>query len=80
MSVAGKKVAQEAPPSELSIQPHPTVEYKFKQSAHEHLPKVPLRGILCGPSGQGKTVALVDLILRFYRGNGPPGPSGQVRP
>ena len=52
----------------ITIQPHEIVDYKFKQSKYEQLPRVPLRGLLIGPSGQGKTVAIFDVLLRLYRG------------
>jgi len=51
-----------------SVKVHPTDEWTFKGSQHQHLPPTPLRGCLLGPSGSGKTVVLVDLILRIYRG------------
>ena len=57
-----------APVSDRSIQPHTTREYTYKQGIFPELPKVPLRGALVGPSGQGKTVALVDMVIRLYRG------------
>ena len=49
------------------IKVHPTEEWTTKGSKHEHLPPTPLRGILLGPSNSGKSVVLVDLILRLYR-------------
>ena len=52
--------------SQLAIQLHPTPEYTQKQPIHDHLPKVPCRGIFLGPSGSGKSVALVDCIVRLY--------------
>ena len=51
-----------------SVKVHPTDEWTFKGSRFEHLPPTPLRGLLLGPSGSGKSVVLVDTILRLYRG------------
>ena len=53
---------------QATIQLHPTPSYDFRQSRHEHLPKVPLRGCVLGPSGSGKGVFLVHLVLGLYRG------------
>ena len=41
-------------------------EYSCKQSKHDIVPKLPLRGILLAPSGSGKTVLLSNLILNVY--------------
>ena len=52
-----------------AIQLHEKVSYSSKRQPDlEHLPQVPLRGFLLGPSGSGKSAALVDMILRLYRG------------
>jgi hypothetical protein len=51
-----------------AIKLHPTEEWTTKGSKHEHLPSTPMRGIILSPSGNGKTVCLVDMILRLYRG------------
>ena len=50
------------------VQVHNAPTFEFKQSKFQHLPKVPLRGIVLGKSGSGKGVFLVDLILHKYRG------------
>jgi len=55
-------------PGSLAIQTHPAPQYEFKGSQYDHLPKVPLRGLVLGPSGSGKGVFLCDLICRLYRG------------
>ena len=41
-------------------------EYTCKQSNHDIVPKLSLRGILLAPSGSGKTVLLSDLMLNVY--------------
>jgi hypothetical protein len=50
-----------------AIKVHPTEEWTTKNSKHAHLPPTPLRGIVLSPSNGGKTVLLVDMILRLYR-------------
>jgi hypothetical protein len=47
---------------------HPTDDWTTRGSKHPHLPPTPMRGLLIGPSGQGKSAALCDMILRLYRG------------
>ncbi len=50
------------------VQPHPTTEYTTGAASHPILPPTPLRGIILAPSGGGKTVLLVSLLLDMYRG------------
>ena len=50
------------------IRVHGHASWECKQSRHGHLPKLPARGIFLAPSQQFKTTAMVDLILRHYRG------------
>ena len=50
------------------VQPHPTAEYTTGSASHPILPPTPLRGIILAPSGGGKTVLLVSLLLDMYRG------------
>ena len=50
------------------IQVHGHASWECKQSRHGHLPKLPAREIFLAPSQQFKTTAMVDLILRQYRG------------
>ena len=52
---------------ETLIKPIKLQEYTCKQSKHDIVPKLPLRGILLAPSGSGKTVLLSNLILNVYR-------------
>jgi predicted AAA+ superfamily ATPase len=51
----------------IIIKPIKLQEYTCKQSKHDIVPKLPLRGILLAPSGSGKTVLLSNLILNVYR-------------
>ena len=53
---------------ELAVKTHKIPEFIMKQSAHSHLPRLPARFIACGPSASGKSVLLVDMLLRLYRG------------
>ena len=52
---------------EIIIKPIDLQEYTCKQSKHDIVPKLPLRGILLAPSGSGKTVLLSNLVLNVYR-------------
>jgi hypothetical protein len=53
---------------DAKIQLHGHASWECKQSRHEHLPKLPARGIFLAPSNSFKSCALCDLILRHYRG------------
>ena len=46
----------------------PSPEYTSKQPRDPVVPKLPMTGILLGPSKSGKTVALISMILEQYRG------------
>ena len=52
------------------VRPKRVREWDVDQSKHEHLPKVPLRMIVAGPSGTGKTQLIQAMILDFYRTKG----------
>ena len=41
--------------------------FNFKQSKYPNVPKVPFRSIVLGPSGSGKSVLLVSLVLDIYK-------------
>ena len=45
-----------------------TKEYEVKQSKYTHVPKLPLRSMIVGPSGCGKAILLQNLILDIYTG------------
>ena len=48
------------------IRPHPTIDYKCSQSKHENVPELPTRMICVAPSGSGKTVLIISLLLDIY--------------
>ena len=52
---------------EIIIKPMKLQECTCKQSKHDIVPKLPLRGVILSPSGGGKTVLLSNLILNVYR-------------
>ena len=49
------------------VKPINEIKYEFKQSKYANVPKVPFRALIFGPSGSGKSVLLVSLILDIYR-------------
>ena len=50
------------------VQPIQLQGYNCKQSTYnEVVPKLPIRSMLVGPSGGGKTVLLTNMILDIYR-------------
>ena len=49
------------------IEPIQLTEYTVKQSKYEVAGKTPIRDILLGPSGVGKSVLLSNMILDIYR-------------
>ena len=51
-----------------NIKPIQLKEYTSKQSNYEIVPKLPMRSMLVGPSGGGKTVLLTNMILDIYKG------------
>ena len=50
------------------IEPIKVTEYETKQSKYPHCGRLPIRSIVLGPSGRGKTVLLTNLILDVYKG------------
>ena len=50
------------------VQPIKVKSYSCKQSKYEHVPELPMRSIVYGPSGAGKGVLLSNLILDIYKG------------
>ena len=52
---------------DLEIKPIKSIEYTSKQSKFEHCGKLPIRSVVLGASGSGKTVLLVNMILKLYR-------------
>jgi hypothetical protein len=50
-----------------TITPAKIKEYKCKQSRYPHVPELPMRAVIYGPSSSGKSVLLQQLILDVYR-------------
>ena len=50
------------------IQLHPSPSFDVKPGHFAHLPNPPLKFGFIGVSGSGKGVAMLDLLLRHYRG------------
>jgi hypothetical protein len=45
-----------------------TSDFEVKQSKYgEHLPKLPMRAVIVGPSGSGKSLMLTNLIMDIYK-------------
>jgi HEPN domain-containing protein len=49
------------------VEAYKTKEFTCKQSKFDVAPALPLRGMICSPSGGGKTVLLTNFILNIYR-------------
>ena len=49
-------------------EPIKVMEYETKQSKYSHCGRLPIRSIVLGPRGSGKTVPLTNLILDVYKG------------
>ena len=50
----------------VQLHPHPTFE--DRKASFAHLPDLNLRFAFVGTSGSGKGVAMLDLLVRHYRG------------
>jgi hypothetical protein len=53
---------------EIIVKPIKLQDYTCKQSNHDVVPDLPLRGIMLAPSGAGNTVLLTNCILNVYLG------------
>ena len=53
--------------SKPDIKPISIKQFETKQSKYDQIQKLPVRGILLGPSGAGKGVLLQNMILDIYR-------------
>ena len=53
--------------SKPDIAPISIKQFETKQSKYDQVQKLPVRGILLGPSGSGKGVLLQNMILDIYR-------------
>ena len=49
------------------IKPINIIDYEFKQSKYEHVPKLPFRSIIVASSTGGKTVLFQNLIINVYK-------------
>ena len=54
--------------SQIEVKPINITEYEVKQSKYENCGKLPVRSIILGPSGSGKSVLLTNMILNIYKG------------
>jgi hypothetical protein len=50
------------------VRPHKVKEFKSPQSRFPHVPALPMRALIYGPSGSGKGVLLTSMILDIYKG------------
>ena len=49
-----------------TIKPIKLKEYEVKQSKYNVVSKLPIRSIILGPSGSGKSILLQNFILYIY--------------
>jgi hypothetical protein len=49
------------------IKPLALKQYDIKQSKYDVVGKLPIRSVLLGPSGGGKTVLLVNMVMDIYK-------------
>ena len=49
------------------IKPIKLKEYEVKQSKYNIASKLPIRSIILGPSGSGKSILLQNMILDIYK-------------
>ena len=50
------------------IKPIKTKEYEVPESKYKQVGKLPIRSILVGPSGSGKSILLQNMIINIYKG------------
>ena len=50
------------------IKPIKTKEYEVPESKYKQVGKLPIRSILVGPSGSGKSILLQNMIIDIYKG------------
>ena len=55
MTPSGQAATGRAPKAP-KVEPYKHIEFSNKQSAYEHVPKLPMRAMIVGPSGSGKTI------------------------
>ncbi len=49
------------------IKPLSTTQFNTKQSKYEMCAELPMRSIILGPSGSGKSVSLQNMICDIYK-------------
>ena len=52
----------------INIKPYKSTEYTFEQSKYDIAARLPMRSLIVGPSGTGKSVLLHNMIMNIYRG------------
>ena len=52
----------------VEIKPYKSTEYIFDQSKYNIAAQLPMRSLIVGPSGTGKSVLLHNMIMNIYRG------------
>ena len=50
------------------VWPRKIKEFMSKQSRFPHVPRLPMRALVYGPSGSGKSVLLQSMVLDIYKG------------
>jgi DNA replication protein DnaC len=51
----------------IKIEPIRLKEYEVKQSMYDIAPRLPVRAVILGPSGSGKSILIQNMILNIYR-------------
>ena len=52
----------------IEIKPYKSTEYICDQSKYGIAAQLPMRSLIVGPSGTGKSVLLHNMIMNIYRG------------
>ena len=50
------------------LKPTKVKEFNVKQSSYSQCGRLPMRAIICGPRGSGKTILLQNMLLDRYKG------------
>ena len=51
-----------------TVTPLSVREFEVRQSKYDVVGKLPIRSVLLSPSGGGKTVLIVNMIMDIYKG------------